>query len=185
MYLDGTLRWQAPEVMSGISPLTTEVDVYAFAICCVEIMTKGSLPWPFMDDDATRHDVLSALNISFLLLVLVDQLNAEEHSRPSLPMMHITTPALIELLRVCWHQDPFQRPPFSQIAADLKKLRFMAGADAEVSPNLVTSEIKQDVLVTKPSPDMHPTGLPESPCECFHDRCLENLKLIVSLSLLF
>jgi abelson tyrosine-protein kinase 1 len=69
MYLDGTLRWQAPEVMSGISPLTTEVDVYAFAICCVEIMTKGSLPWPFMDDDAVRHYVLSALNISFLLLV--------------------------------------------------------------------------------------------------------------------
>jgi abelson tyrosine-protein kinase 1 len=87
-------------------------------------------------------------------------------------MTRVSTPALIELLRVCWHQDPFQRPPFSQIAADLKKLRIMAGADAEESPNPVTSEIKQDVLVTKPSPDMHPTGLPESPCECFHDLCL-------------
>ena len=57
---DGTLRWQAPEVMSGQSQLTTEVDVYAFGISCVEILTKGGLPWPMMDDDAVRHMVLSA-----------------------------------------------------------------------------------------------------------------------------
>ena len=58
--LDGTLRWQAPELMQGAQALTPEMDVYAFGICCVEILTKGALPWPLMDDDAVRRFVLSA-----------------------------------------------------------------------------------------------------------------------------
>ena len=56
---DGTLRWQAPELMAGQNQLTTEIDVYAYAVCCVEILTMGSLPWPLMDDDAVRYFVLS------------------------------------------------------------------------------------------------------------------------------
>jgi abelson tyrosine-protein kinase 1 len=56
---DGTLRWQAPELMQGAQVLTPEMDVYAFAICCVEILTKGALPWPLMDDNAVRHFVQS------------------------------------------------------------------------------------------------------------------------------
>jgi abelson tyrosine-protein kinase 1 len=55
----GTLRWQAPELMQGAQALTQEMDVYAFAICCVEILTHGTLPWPLMDDDAVRRFVLS------------------------------------------------------------------------------------------------------------------------------
>jgi abelson tyrosine-protein kinase 1 len=57
---DGTLRWQAPELMSGhTNKLSVEVDVYAFAIVCVEILTKGALPWNMMDDGTVRHFVLS------------------------------------------------------------------------------------------------------------------------------
>ncbi len=41
--------------------LTTQVDVYAFAIVCVEIFTQGSLPWPLMDDEAIRKLVLGEL----------------------------------------------------------------------------------------------------------------------------
>jgi serine/threonine protein kinase len=55
----GTLRWQAPELMQGAQMLTPEMDVYAFAICCAEILTMGALPWPFVDDDTVRHIVLS------------------------------------------------------------------------------------------------------------------------------
>src|ERR1700761_1453857 len=47
LFLGGTLRWQAPELMQGAQTLTQEIDVYAFAICCVEILTMGALPWPF------------------------------------------------------------------------------------------------------------------------------------------
>jgi abelson tyrosine-protein kinase 1 len=45
--------------MSGLSQLTAEMDVYAYAISCIEILTMGRMPWPLMDDDAVRHFVLS------------------------------------------------------------------------------------------------------------------------------
>ena len=60
-HTDGTLRWQAPELMAGgNSKFLAPMDIYAFAMCCVEILTKGSLPWPLLDDEAVRHLVLSA-----------------------------------------------------------------------------------------------------------------------------
>ena len=57
-YVDGTLRWQAPELLLGQSRLTAEMDVYAFAICCIEILSMGRMPWPLQDDEAVRHLVL-------------------------------------------------------------------------------------------------------------------------------
>ena len=45
--------------MEGAQTLTAEMDVYAFAICCWEILNMGALPWPLMDDSAVRHFVLS------------------------------------------------------------------------------------------------------------------------------
>lgn len=60
-WTDGTLRWQAPELMAGgNSKFVASMDVYAFAICSVEILSKGNLPWPLLDDDAVRRFVLSA-----------------------------------------------------------------------------------------------------------------------------
>ena len=41
------------------SKFLAPMDVYAFAICCVEILDKGRLPWPLLDDDAVRRLVLS------------------------------------------------------------------------------------------------------------------------------
>ena len=66
-YVDGILRWQAPELLSGQSRLTAAMDVYAFAICCIEILSMGRMPWPLFDDEVVRHLVLSA---SFLPLPL-------------------------------------------------------------------------------------------------------------------
>jgi len=46
--------------MSGSSELslTSQMDVYSYAILCVEILGMGRLPWPFIDDEAVRHLVL-------------------------------------------------------------------------------------------------------------------------------
>ena len=35
---DGTLRWQAPELMAGLGGLTPAANCYAHGICCVEIL---------------------------------------------------------------------------------------------------------------------------------------------------
>jgi hypothetical protein len=45
--------------MQGAQTLTTEIDIYAFAICCGEILTMGAVPWSLVDDDTVRHLVLS------------------------------------------------------------------------------------------------------------------------------
>jgi serine/threonine protein kinase len=65
MPLDGTLRWQAPEIISGESVMTPEVDVYAFAIVCVEILTNGDLPWAMLDDQAVQQIVLRKGTLDF------------------------------------------------------------------------------------------------------------------------
>lgn len=56
-YID-SLRWQAPELMSNRSNPTKKADVYAFAMCCVEILTMGSIPWPGESDTLVRKNVL-------------------------------------------------------------------------------------------------------------------------------
>lgn len=57
--VDGTLRWQAPEMMGGGSnALTQYMDVYAFAICSIEILDMGGMPWKLHDDSAIVRFVL-------------------------------------------------------------------------------------------------------------------------------
>ena len=55
---DGTLRWQAPELMRGPSHLTKEMDIYSFAITCIEVLNWGALPWAYVNDFTIRHLVL-------------------------------------------------------------------------------------------------------------------------------
>ncbi|TFY66265.1 hypothetical protein EVG20_g4825, partial [Dentipellis fragilis] len=55
---DGSLRWQSPEMMSGSDSLAFKTDVYAFAICCAEILGMGRLPWATSSDDSVRRRVL-------------------------------------------------------------------------------------------------------------------------------
>ncbi|KIJ32278.1 hypothetical protein M422DRAFT_184717 [Sphaerobolus stellatus SS14] len=47
----GMLRWQAPEIINGEGTLTPQVDVYAFAIVCMELLGNGQQPWLGKDDD--------------------------------------------------------------------------------------------------------------------------------------
>ncbi|KAJ6553853.1 hypothetical protein B0H10DRAFT_2169714 [Mycena sp. CBHHK59/15] len=130
----GTLRWQAPELMLGSTELTPEMDVYSYAICCVEILSMGRLPWPLMSDEAVRNFVLN-------------------------PPTRFDSPALQELLRVCWDRDPAIRPPFSKIVKDAKALRKAAelpfgGFDDLPSPR--TPDWREADNQARPSPDMHP-----------------------------
>ncbi|KAJ6608478.1 hypothetical protein B0H10DRAFT_1815660 [Mycena sp. CBHHK59/15] len=143
----GTLRWQAPELMLGSTELTPEMDVYSYAICCVEILSMGRLPWPLMSDEAVRNFVLN------------------DNTRPKIPPTRFDSPALQELLRVCWDRDPAIRPPFSKIVKDAKALRKAAelpfgGFDDLPSPR--TPDWREADNQARPSPDMHPIPLPQT-----------------------
>ncbi|KAI0742205.1 hypothetical protein C8Q80DRAFT_1186590 [Daedaleopsis nitida] len=139
----GTLRWQAPELMSGLSGLTQQIDVYAFAITVVELLTKGALPWPMADDDAVRHFVV------------------RENMRPEPPLQRVWSQQLSEILHSCWHRDPAHRLPFTQIDEQVQQLRSRYGADLKESPAPRHSELEQ--MKKRKSPDMHPIPLPLLP----------------------
>ncbi|ESK86494.1 hypothetical protein Moror_9860 [Moniliophthora roreri MCA 2997] len=141
----GTLRWQAPELMDGRSQsqLTVEMDVYAFAITCIEVLSMGRMPWPLVDDDAVRHFVL------------------KDDTRPTIPQTRFSTPAVQNIIRNCWKTNPFERPHFSVVARDLKALRKGIGAeDDTMSPTPVQNPTELEYGTSRPSPDMRPIGLP-------------------------
>ncbi|KAL0058574.1 hypothetical protein AAF712_014737 [Marasmius tenuissimus] len=117
----GTLRWQAPELMGGLSQLTVEMDVYAFAITCIEVLSMGRMPWPLQDDDTVRHFVL------------------RDDTRPIIPQTRFSTPAVQEIVRSCWSTNPFDRPTFSEVARDLKKLRKNGAPEEVTSPRMPES----------------------------------------------
>ncbi|KAJ7772628.1 hypothetical protein DFH07DRAFT_167310 [Mycena maculata] len=145
----GTLRWQAPELMSGHCELTTAMDVYGYAMCCVEILSMGKVPWPLSNDDDVRYFVI------------------KENTRPTITPSRYYTSGLQEVLRVCWHKDPLVRPPFSKIAKDLKQLRKSFCGPASIPEDIPSPRIPdwQDTdddypYASRPSPDMHPIPLP-------------------------
>ena len=45
--------------MEGAQKLRPEMNVYAFAIYCWEILNMGALPLPLSDDSTVRHLILS------------------------------------------------------------------------------------------------------------------------------
>jgi serine/threonine protein kinase len=137
---DGTLRWQAPELMSGLSDLTAQTDVYAYAISCIEILKMGHLPWHPMDDDTVRHMVL------------------REDTRPVIPLTRFNTPGLQDLLRVCWHRDPGIRPSFETVVENVKMLRRSFGSMDEVAAVCSPAPLlwEDEWHLSRPSPDMRP-----------------------------
>lgn len=147
--------------MSGLSPLTTAIDVYAYAISCIEILSMGGIPWPFMDNDAVRQFVLriilACLNICRRTNLPYAHLG--DNSRPIIPNSRFNTPALQELLRVCWHSDPAVRPSFEKIVLDVRLLRKNFGSVEEAvkySPAAFSDELDH---VSRPSPDMKPVPM--------------------------
>ncbi|KAG2050527.1 kinase-like protein [Suillus hirtellus] len=51
-------RWKAPEILDGAASPTMQADIYAFAICCVEILNMGGIPYSTRDDEDIRRIVL-------------------------------------------------------------------------------------------------------------------------------
>ncbi|KDQ49984.1 hypothetical protein JAAARDRAFT_186654 [Jaapia argillacea MUCL 33604] len=137
----GTLGWQAPERLGGITQLTTEMDVYSFAITCHEILSRGKMPWGVLDDDTVRHLVL------------------EKHSRPALHSNRVATKELLNLIRKCWDQNPASRPHFSRVTEEIWEIRVKTGsADPNVpSPPNHTLDVFAEERHKEKTPDMRPT----------------------------
>lgn len=136
----GTLRWQAPEVMQGLSDLTPAVDIYAFSITCVEVLNMGQMPWSLVDDNAVQFIVL------------------KEDERPAIPGQYHATP-IHDLLQQCWHRDPESRPSFSEVVLSLRRNRHSIGGVLETPPPKSIPEMPE---LDQPQEPKSPISL--SPC---------------------
>ncbi|CAM6071445.1 unnamed protein product [Sphagnum tenellum] len=101
----GTTGWMAPEVGNYESgwgnPFKT--DVYSFAITCSEILT-GKLPFGSIPRSEVRARI-------------------KEGMRPTLPASLPTS--LSSLIECCWDTDARMRPPFSEICAKLRHVKYL------------------------------------------------------------
>jgi abelson tyrosine-protein kinase 1 len=153
--LDGTLRWQAPELMSGSSPfsLTPQMDVYSYAILCIEILGMGRLPWPLMSDENVRHFVLSMTSLCLYhsMLITIFQMTMQDH--PYLVRSLIPQACMASL------------PTFERIVHDVRSMRKSFPEDssviqlfngAEPTPRTPVMSSLEWEVPGKASPDMRP-----------------------------
>jgi len=105
----GTLRWKAPELLSGNQKtVTTQSDMYAFAMTCYEAYT-GQAPFYQYNEFAVWKAV-------------VDE--GQLPGRPSGP--ECFTDQMWNLCTKCWAKDPLFRPTASQALEYLQK--FVVGS---------------------------------------------------------
>ena len=58
LFVSDPIRWKAPEMLMGNDRPTNAADMYAFAMCCIELLGMGDFPWEMLDDKAIRELVI-------------------------------------------------------------------------------------------------------------------------------
>jgi serine/threonine protein kinase len=95
----GTLNWMAPEMISD-GQVSQAIDVYAFGIIVWE-MCSGMIPWAGLPEQT----------IMFKVAMKADRPTVERERWPAWAC---------DLMEVCWHQDPKQRPTMVDVLARLR-----------------------------------------------------------------
>lgn len=160
LYVDGTLRWQAPELLNGATRLTPATDVYAFSICCVEILGMGDLPYGHRDDKLV---VLLVLGESLKYCYpYINNASIDQDKRAEIPSTRFTGP-VEPLIQECWARDPGRRPAFRQVTARLEQLRRRQGWVKE-SPVPVQPELLiESPAFSQPDHRLQSMRLPDLP----------------------
>ena len=130
-------RWLAPELLGG-EPATQSSDVFAFGIILWELLT-WELPWGKNDAWSIGRAVGNGARLSI-------------PSRWNLPGGQDTLTFagpdgglddFLELLQICWSQNPFDRPNFEFIIQSLRRILTKtsaeAGSESSVSNNTIHS----------------------------------------------
>ena len=93
----GTLHWMAPELLDN-KQYSLKVDVYSFAVVMWEICARKT---PY-------YELSNPMAI--MKYVTIDK------KRPNMTIIDVNCPPkLLELIQICWQEDPEKRPQFSQI----------------------------------------------------------------------
>ncbi|KAJ7207561.1 kinase-like domain-containing protein, partial [Mycena pura] len=115
----GTLRWQAPEILRGSRSNHFGSDVYAFACVCYEARAtsfqglQAYSPEQILSGKVPFYDVMEH---AIVFAVVIDK------AQPKRPIPWPATPvhsSLWELMEVCWNYDAVSRPTAAQIVQRL------------------------------------------------------------------
>ena len=79
----------------------------------------------------------------------------EDNARPTIPDSRFNAPALGELLRACWDNDPAMRPSFNKIVLDIRLLRKSFGSVEETVQYSPTPRLSEE-YESRRSPDLKP-----------------------------
>ncbi|KAG1850060.1 hypothetical protein C8R48DRAFT_382008 [Suillus tomentosus] len=145
---NGTPRWKAPEILDGAASPTMQADVYAFAICCVEILNMGGIPYGTRDDEDIKRIVL------------------EHDARPEVSDTPLST-IVLPVITCCWARDPRCRSPFSMTVFWLRGCRNFLhpyGADGLATPCTPNGPVNSPVIgfLDRLSPGLRAIGTPTS-----------------------
>uniref|UniRef100_A0AAR2M5D7 non-specific protein-tyrosine kinase n=1 Tax=Pygocentrus nattereri TaxID=42514 RepID=A0AAR2M5D7_PYGNA len=97
------IKWMAPESIN-FRRFTTASDVWMFAVCIWEIMSRGQQPFFWLEN----RDVINQL---------------EQGIR--LPKPDLCPPALYSLMTRCWSYDPSERPTFTELVCKITDVQAM------------------------------------------------------------
>ncbi|XP_041832020.1 protein tyrosine kinase 2 beta, b [Melanotaenia boesemani] len=97
------IKWMAPESIN-FRRFTTASDVWMFAVCVWEVMSRGQQPFFWLEN----RDVINQL---------------EQGIR--LPKPDNCPPALYSLMTRCWSYDPRERPSFTELVLKISEVQKM------------------------------------------------------------
>ncbi|XP_055485289.1 vascular endothelial growth factor receptor 2 [Psammomys obesus] len=136
------LKWMAPETIFD-RVYTIQSDVWSFGVLLWEIFSLGASPYPGVkiDEEFCRR--------------------LKEGTRMRAP--DYTTPEMYQTMLDCWHEDPNQRPSFSELVEHLGNLlqanAQQDGKDYIVLPMSETLSMEEDSGLS----------LPTSPVSCMEE----------------
>ncbi len=96
---------RAPERWMNIDCCSTKSDVYSFAILMWEVFSE-EMPFANCSNDDD-----------------IERTVCKQNSRPDLSQVEGSTyPEVIDIMKACWHPEPYQRPEMSSVMSDLHEL---------------------------------------------------------------
>ncbi|KAK0055740.1 atrial natriuretic peptide receptor 1, partial [Biomphalaria pfeifferi] len=120
--------WTAPELLRMSSPPaggTQKADVYSFAIICQEIVYRSGV-FHLRNIDLSPNEILDKLKTG-----------VKPYFRPTLEEFDCPNDELAVTIRVCWSEDPAERPDFQQLRTSIKKLN-KDGDKGDILDNLLS-----------------------------------------------
>ncbi|XP_062858580.1 protein tyrosine kinase 2 beta, b [Trichomycterus rosablanca] len=134
------IKWMAPESIN-FRRFTTASDVWMFAVCMWEVMSRGQQPFFWLEN----REVINQL---------------EQGIR--LPKPELCPPALYSLMTCCWSYDPSERPSFTELVCrinDVHKMEKELEVEKERDRNRVTKFLEPNIKFNFSEPPPKPSRL--------------------------